>query len=203
MILEKENITLLIKDALSKAVSYESYRNIMETLVTNGKSTGEEQTDALANYTKLNHSRMRRWDKTFKIDNELAKKVEAVDQNIVFLVLTESWCGDAAQSMPIMNRIAELNPKISFKVILRDENLELMEQFKFNNTLSIPKLIIFDEATTKVLGDWGPRPSTPTKMVSDYKKEHGTLSPELKQDLQVWYNKDKGKEIAEEIVGLI
>ena len=203
MILEKENITLLIKDALSKAVSYESYRNTMETLVANGKSTGEEQTDALANYTKLNHSRMRRWDKTFKIDADLAKKIEEIDQNIVFLVLTESWCGDAAQSMPIMNRIAELNPKISFKVILRDENLELMEHFKFNNTLSIPKLIIFDEATTEVLGDWGPRPSTATKMVADYKKEHGTLSPELKQDLQVWYNKDKGKEIAKEIVGLI
>lgn len=203
MIAEKENVTQLINEALSKAVSYGSYRNTMEVLVAEGKSTGIEQTEDLANYTKLNHSRMRRWDRTFKIGNELAEKITALDRDIVFLVLTESWCGDAAQTMPVMNQIAELNPKISFKVVLRDENPELMEEFKYNGTLSIPRLIIFDKTTTEVLGNWGPRPSTATQMVIDYKKEHGNLSPELKQDLQLWYNKDKGKETAEEIVGLL
>lgn len=203
MIVEKENITQLITEALSKAISYESYRDLVEVLVAEEKSTGTEQTEALTNYTKLNHSRMRRWDKTFKIDDELAEKITALDRELVFLVLTESWCGDAAQTMPIMNRIAELNPKITFKVVLRDENMELMEQFKYNGTLSIPKLIIFDEVTTEVLGDWGPRPSTAAQMVIDYKKEHGKLSPELKQDLQVWYNKDKGRETAKEIVELL
>ena len=198
MILEKENTIQLIKDALPKAVNYESYRNTMETLVSNGKSTGKEQTDALANYTKLNHSRMRRWDKTFKIDADLAKRIEEIDQNIVFLVLTESWCGDAAQSMPIMNRIAELNPKISFKVILRDENLELMDQFLTNGGRSIPKLIARDENGNDLF-DWGPRPSHINTVYHDLRKNEVPYS-EISIELQKLYNKDKGVAIQNEIV---
>jgi hypothetical protein len=40
-------------------------------------------------------------------------------------------------------------------------------------------------------------------MVNSYKKEHGSLSPEFKQDLQVWYNKDKGVSVAEDLTKLL
>ena len=145
---------------------------------------------------------MNRLDKTVKLSEDTIEKANAFEGNITWLVLTESWCGDAAQTMPVMQKIADLNEGIDFKVVLRDENETLMDQFLTNGGRSIPKLIMIDNTTNEVLDTWGPRPSIATKMVEDYKAEHGKLTPEFKQDLQVWYNKDKGQNTAEDLVDL-
>ncbi len=182
----------LIQESLPRTLSYKEYRAKVSELAAEGKSTGPKQTEALANYTLLNDKRMRRFDKTLKIDAESTALISAIEKKITFLVLTESWCGDAAPTLPVMNKIADLNVNISLKILLRDENLELMGHFLTQGTLSIPKLIIIDEVTGEVLGDWGPRPSTATEMVQEFKESFGALTSEFKQDLQVWYNKDKG-----------
>jgi hypothetical protein len=85
----------------------------------------------------------------------------------------------------------------------RDKNPELINAFLTNGAQSIPKLIVLDNNTNRIIGEWGPRPSTATDMVNSYKKEHGSLSPEFKQDLQVWYNKDKGVSVAEDLTKLL
>ena len=131
------------------------------------------------------------------------KRIGKWEKPVLWLVLTESWCGDAAPSIPVMNKIAESAAKITFKVALRDENLELMDLFRTNGTLSIPKLIMLDEQRLKVLNSWGPRPTKATKMVEVYKKENGELTPEFKQDLQLWYNKDKGQNILDDLMELL
>lgn len=94
--------------------------------------------------------------------------------------------------MPVMNKIAESSAKIRFKVALRDENPEPMDLFRRNGTLSIPKLIMVDEQRMQVMNSWPPRPAKITKRVEAYKKENGELTHEFRQDLQLWYNKDKG-----------
>ncbi|RKR15093.1 thioredoxin-like protein [Maribacter vaceletii] len=200
--IEKETATL-IKEALDIAISYEEYRDLVASLAEEEKSTGTVQTEALSNYTVLNNRRMKRLDKTIKVNEVVLEKVKAYSKKITWLVLTESWCGDAAQTMPVMNKLAILNPNINLQVIQRDQNLELMNRFLVNGTLSIPKLIMLDSTTLEVLGEWGSRPTIATKMVEDYKKEHGTLTPEFKQDLQVWYNKDKGQNTIEDLVMLL
>ncbi len=201
-IIEKETTTL-IKEALDKAISYEEYRVLVASLAEEEKSTGENQTEALANYTVLNNRRMKRLDKTIKVEEAVIEKVKTYSKKITWLVLTESWCGDAAQTMPVMNKLATINPNINLQVIQRDQNLELMNRFLVNGTLSIPKLIMLENATLKVIGEWGSRPSIAAKMVEDYKKEHGALTPEFKQDLQVWYNKDKGQNTISDLVNLL
>lgn len=200
--IEKETTTL-IKEALEIAISYEEYRALVASLAEEEKSTGENQTEALANYTVLNNRRMKRLDKTIKVEEAVIEKVKAYSKKVTWLVLTESWCGDAAQTMPIMNKLAILNPNINFRIIQRDQNLQLMNRFLVHGTLSIPKLIMIDNDTLEVLGEWGSRPTIATKMVEDYKKEHGTLTPEFKQDLQVWYNKDKGQNTIQDLVKLL
>lgn len=182
----------LIQESLPRVISYKEYRAKVSQLAAEGKSTGPKQTEALTNYTVLNDRRMKRFDKTVKINEESTARILEIGKEITFLVLTESWCGDAAPTLPVMNKISELNPNISLKILLRDENLELMNHFLTQGTLSIPKLIIIDDATGNVLGDWGPRPSTATEMVHEFKETFGALTSEFKQDLQVWYNKDKG-----------
>ncbi|WP_299434062.1 thioredoxin family protein [uncultured Maribacter sp.] len=200
--IEKETTTL-IKEALDIAISYEEYRALVTSLAEEEKSTGTLQTEALTNYTVLNNRRMKRLDKTIKVNEAVIEKVKAYSKKVTWLVLTESWCGDAAQTMPIMNKLAILNPNINLQIIQRDQNLELMNRFLVNGTLSIPKLIMIDNDTLEVLGEWGSRPTIAAKMVEDYKKEHGTLTPEFKQDLQVWYNKDKGQNTIQDLVKLL
>ncbi len=193
----------LIKESLKTAISYKEYRELVSEHVQNGSSTGPIQTADLSQYTLLNDSRMRRLDKTTKVPMSILEKLEGFKKKVTWLVLTESWCGDAAQSMPVMNKMAEMASGIDFKVVLRDENPELMNAFLTNGGMSIPKLIAFDSETNQILGDWGPRPTYATQMVDLYKKEHGKLTPEFKQDLQVWYNKDKGQSIVEDLSGLL
>lgn len=193
----------LVQEGISKATSYQEYRRLVEHLVAQESNTGPEVTEALANYTMLNHKRMKRLDKTLKINPLLQETIKNYTGNVTWLVLTESWCGDAAQTMPMMQKFADLNDRIEFKVLLRDENLELMDEFLYNRGRSIPKLIAFDTDQNTIIGDWGPRPSEATLLVDNYKKAHGKLTPEFKQDLQIWYTKDKGQGTAEDLMKLL
>ena len=192
----------IIENSLQKAISYTGYRNLVRNLLTEGKSTGPEQSKDLTNYSTLNDRRMKRLDKTIKISKETIQEFQKVKQPQTWLVLTEGWCGDAAQNLPILDKIASDTANIDLKIVLRDENLDLMDLFLTNGGRSIPKLIALDK-DNNVLDLWGPRPTIATKMVLDYKEKNGALDPQFKQDLQVWYNKDKGKSVQEDFVNLV
>ncbi|WP_293298740.1 thioredoxin family protein [Allomuricauda sp.] len=201
-VLEKNRLEI-VREYLQKGMDYRTYSELVSELAKSGKTTGPVQSDALINYTKLGDRRMARWDKTFKISEDDQQKLSQLKGNLVFLALTESWCGDAAASLPIINKIAEANPNIDFKAVLRDESLDLMDAFLTNGARSIPKVIVFDADHNEIVGEWGPRPSIATQMVEDCKREHGKLTDEFKQELQVWYNKNKGENILEDILELL
>lgn len=193
----------IVQEALPNAVSYEDFRQLMDDHAAQETSTGPNQTEALTNYTMLNQRRMKRLDKTTKLQEEDIAKIKDFKGDVTWLVITESWCGDAAQTMPVMQKIAALSEGITLKVVQRDENLDLIDTFLYNGGRSIPKLVAIDNISGNVITDWGPRPSEATKMVDDYKAEHGKLTPEFKQDLQVWYNKDKGQNTVKDLVNLL
>jgi thiol-disulfide isomerase/thioredoxin len=184
-------------------MSYTEYRTLVSQLTEKNSTTGPEKTEALANYTALNDRRMRRWDKTVKISEDATTAIENSERKMTWLVLTESWCGDAAHIMPVINKVADLNNNIDYKVVLRDENEALMNQFLTNGGKSIPKLIMIDNKTNEVVNTFGPRPSVATQLVNDYKAEHGKLTPEFKENLQRWYNKDKGQSTIEDLINLL
>lgn len=193
----------LVQQGISMGMDYEKYRDLVHHLVEIEQTTGHIQTEANIHYTQLNDRRMKRWNKTFVIPEEIQQKIITLKSRLAFLAITESWCGDAAHSLPVVNRIAELNPNIDFKIVLRDEVPEIMDAFLTNNARSIPKVILWDKEKKTILGEWGPRPYVATKMVEAYKQEHGKLTPEFKQDLQVWYNKDKGEGVLRDILDLL
>lgn len=201
--LQNTDLKRIIDQSLNKAISYQAYRDLVEELVETKLNTGNNITEALVNYTMLNDRRMKRWDKTVKVSEVIKQEVSNLKINQTWLVITESWCGDAAHVMPVMNKVAELNSGIDFKVVLRDENDDLMNRFLTNGGKSIPKLIIIDNDSNEVLDSYGPRPSTATKLVTDYKAKHGSLTPEFKEDLQRWYNKDKGQTAIKDLVNIL
>jgi len=146
---------------------------------------------------------MKRWNKTLKISDEMTQSIVDFSGDVTWLVLTESWCGDAAHLLPIMNKVASLNSNISLRTVLRDENPELMNAYLTNGARSIPKLIMVDNNSGEVLGTYGPRPKILNKMVREYKELHGKLTAEFKEELQVWYNKDKGQTTITELVSFL
>ncbi|WP_196885769.1 thioredoxin family protein [Aureivirga sp. CE67] len=193
----------LLQDSIEKAISYEAYKDLVKNLLEQNKTTGPNQTEDLVNYTILNDRRMDRLDKTIKISEETESSLKDINKGQVWLVISEAWCGDAAQNLPILHKISQASDFIDFKVILRDENPQLMDAFLTNGARAIPKMILIDSETLEVINTWGPRPSEATQMVKDYKEKHGALDAEFKKDLQVWYNKNKGKNLQEDILKLM
>jgi len=191
-----------IEEGLQKAISYTSYRKLISDLIASGKSSGPIQSEDLLNYSMLNDRRMTRLDKTIQLSHETLLALKKNDKPITWLVLTEGWCGDAAQTLPVINKIADESDLITLKIIFRDEHEELMSHFLTNGGKSIPKLLVLN-SENDVLNTWGPRPNIATKMVQDYKNTHGQLDAAFKQELQVWYNKNKGVNIQENMVGLL
>jgi len=193
----------IIENSLKISLTYLEYRNLVSQLVSDESTTGNQKAENLVEYTLLNDRRMKRWDKTLKISNKIEEKIRNFKDKVTWLVITESWCGDAAHIIPVINKVAELNDNISFKTVLRDNNNDLMNLFLTNGSKSIPMLIMIDDKTGEVINNYGPRPTDVSKLVNDYKTEHGKLTPEFKQELQMWYNKDKGQNIIEDLTQLL
>ncbi len=191
----------LIKTSIDNAISYQEYSNLITKLVAEKRTTGNEQTEERIEYTKLNGSRMRRVNKAITLTNETIDVFKNVRKQ-TWLVLCESWCGDAAHTLPVLNKIAEISDHIDLKIVLRDDNLDLMNTFLTNGSQAIPKLIMVDESYC-LINVWGARSTTATQLVLDYKKEFGSIDAEFKKNLQIWYNNDKGISIISDLVKLV
>lgn len=193
----------IIEKSLLQSHSYTDYRNQIKALLNEGKSTGNEQSEALTHYSELNETRMNRLEKTIVIADENVQKLQRLQKEYIWLVISEGWCGDAAQILPVIHKMAELSEKIDLRIVFRDENDDLMNLFLTNGTKSIPKLIILDKNTLEVLGDFGPRPIGATQLILDYKKQYGLIDEKGKTDLQLWYLHDKGLSTQKEIMDLM
>lgn len=191
----------LIETSLKKSISYAEYKKITAQLVEEEKTSGPNQSESLVFYTKLNNQRMNRLDKTIKLTSEIVEKTESISCELSWLVLTETWCGDAAQILPVLNKIAETTEKINISLLFRDDNLELMDNFLTNGGRSIPKLIVLDKKTMEVKGAWGPRPKPAQDMFLVYKANKDSIPfQDFQKELQKWYLKDKALTIQEELL---
>ena len=193
----------MIKNSLPKAISYEGFEHLIDRLLLEGKTTGEDQSEFMVSLTKLNRQRMKRIDNTLEFTPEQLAPFKQITKGQLWLVISEAWCADGAQIVPVLEKIAQSNPLIDLKIVLRDENPDLMNQYLTNGGKAIPILIIADAQSLEVLHVWGPRPKVATQMVEAYKKEHGKLTPEFKEDLQKWYNQDKGQSILADLTELL
>ena len=183
-----------------RTFSYAEYIAFCESLVDQQLNSGPTQTEALANFTKLNLSRMKRVQKTLSIPAETLNGFEKISQGR-WIVITESWCGDAAQSVPVIAHLAELNSNIQCDIVLRDENPELIDAFLTNGGRSIPK-VLFINPDGEIKHVWGPRPQV---LQEAFVAEHKAGIPHEQSVLmlQDWYNNDKGATVAQEILALI
>jgi hypothetical protein len=181
---------------LQKGIGYNQYKQQMaEDLALNADKKIKE-------YIHLNQRRMSRVEKNFKISGELATQIKNLKHKTYWLILTEHWCGDASQTLPVFNALAEMsNGKIEMKLVYRDQNPALMDAYLTNETRSIPKLIQLDEHYN-VTAFWGPRPSVAQQLVKQLKANPATAAT-YANELHLWYAKDKQQSLAAEIAKLL
>ncbi len=187
---------------LEKSLTFEEYDRLIDQVVLEGKTTGAAQSDELAHYTKLNQFRMKRLAKTTKLNHDLLEIVRGLKVNWIWLILTEAWCGDAAQNIPTIDKIARENDGIKTRYLLRDENLELMDKYLTNGGRAIPKLICLDAKTFQEIGVWGSRPQA----ADDYFKKlkaKGLEKPEIIEKVQRWYIEDDTNSLQAEFAVLL
>lgn len=191
-----------MKNYIDKSMAYAEYIVLIDELLAEGKTTGLNQSEAMFNYGKLNRQRMKRLGNTVELNKSLAEKARKVERKMIWLILTEGWCGDAAQNIPIIEKIAHENSNIETRYLLRDENLELMDKYLTNNARSIPKLIALDAETLAEIGTWGPRPQAAMDYFLEM-RSGGMEKPQMMENLQRWYNLDKNQTIQTEFESLL
>lgn len=190
-------------ELIASGQNYPTYRKMVDDLLAAGKTTGENHSEAYLNYTSLGVTRMNRHDKTIQLSSELVELLNSVNEKWTWLVLVEAWCGDVGQNLPFLAKMAEQNENIDLRIILRDENPDVINAYLTNGGKSVPKMVCFRTEDMKELGTWGPRPAPAQAMVMEHKKNPQEPYLEFVKKVQLWYAHDKNQTIQEEFVKLI
>ena len=196
IVVDKTISKAVLKVYVDKGISYQQYKqNMAGDLALNADLKIKE-------YINLNQRRMHRVEKTYIPSAEIITQVSNLKHKTYWLILTEHWCGDASQTLPALNAIAELSEgKIEMKLVYRDRNDELMNAYLTNGTRSIPKLVQLDEHFN-VTGIWGPRPTVAQELVTELKSNAATAAT-YANELHLWYAKDKQQSLEKEIAQLL
>lgn len=196
---------------LATSQTYSSFRDEVDRLLANERTTGEDQREAMLAYTRQNVQRMNKWDKILTLTDDSQLRIQGIARPVKLLTIVEAWCGDVAQVLPVLNKIAEASSMVDLQILLRDEHPELMDQFLTNGSRAIPKVIILDKETNEVTGTWGPRPSEAQAMVMDMKQivetlpeaEHDDFRQKASEAMHAWYARDKGQRIQIEFLNAL
>lgn len=85
------------------------------------------------------------------IDPDDLQAFKALPQPLNVLALAEDWCGDVISNLPVLGRLAEESGKLNLRIFLRDQNLDLMDQYlKEGQFRSIPVFVFFDEGFNEI-----------------------------------------------------
>lgn len=199
----KESLLIKIK---SLGLSYQEYydltkteveKTVPENLTNDGKKRYEDK--------KLNLHRMTRIQKHYNVSEELKHLISQINAPQLWMIISETWCGDSAQNIPFIAKMVDLNPKLELKIIMRDANADIMDLYLTNGSRCIPKFIAFDENANELLR-WGPRPLEAQKLFDELKNK-GIEKEERLEKLHLWYGRNRGKnleyEIAEALSGVL
>lgn len=189
------------KELIEKAYTYHTFREMTDTVYAKGRVACEG--DSMSEYAQINVQRMMRLDKTVEIKSELKNEIAGISEKLIWLVIAEPWCGDVANNLPVIAKMAELNKNIDLRIVLRDKNPDLMNQYMTNGARAIPVLICFNASTMTELGKWGPRPAPAQNLAMELTSNPNITKEEKKKKIVLWYFDDKANTIQNEFLNLI
>jgi hypothetical protein len=145
---------------------------------------------------------MKRLNKTVEVPAQLTELMKQKANNWRWITITEPWCGDAAQCVPVIEKLALATGGIQTHYILRDEYPAIMDAYLTNGGRSIPKLICLDEKGAEVF-TWGPRPAVIQEVMNRLKADGVTEIATIVEAIQKAYNDDKQQGMYQEFVALL
>jgi hypothetical protein len=194
---------VLPAEQLATAYTYQAYRQLIDSLLAEGKTTGPEQSERLVEFTELNVQRMHRLDKTVRLQPALAAAAAGLRENYFWLIISEGWCGDAAQLVPVFEAVAAASQgHISTRYVLRDEHPALIDQYLTDGGRAIPKLLVLNPETLAEITQWGPRPAPARALVQRLKAE-GMPHDDFIRELHTWYTHDRTQATQNELLTLL
>jgi hypothetical protein len=183
--------------------SFHEFCEMMTELVEHNSCTGELSPEHISS-TKVNAFRINRIYNSIHVIPELKNEIRSLKENWDWVIISESWCGDGSQNVPIIAKIAAYSNNIRLRLILRDENPEIMSKHLTNGARAIPKLICINSLTNKEIGTWGPRPAVIAEKVVALKAEYPKmLKYDFEKNLHHWYAQDKGLSLQNEFIQLV
>ncbi len=147
-----------------------------------------EQEKRYLEYTRLNLQRIRKWQKIYQPEPSVGKIFRAISETILFLVISEDWCGDAAQVVPCLHQLVAENPRLHLRFLDRDTHPQIMDCFLTEGKRSIP-VIIGVRPDGSVLFRWGPRPK-PAETLYQHARSQQLPQQVILHRLHTWYAKD-------------
>ncbi|MEY3592339.1 MAG: hypothetical protein RLZZ38_1315 [Bacteroidota bacterium] len=195
-------MTAINSSVLAQAMSYGSYMTLTEQLVEEGRTSGPNQSEPYVYYTKLNFQRMKRLNKTIEVPARIIELLKEKAANWTWVIITEPWCGDAAQCVPVLEKIAQTNSFVKTAYLLRDEHPEVMDAYLTNGGRAIPKLICLDQDGKEVF-TWGPRPAVIQEVMNRLKAEGITEIATIVEEIQKAYNADHQAGVYEEMEAIL
>ncbi len=180
-------------------MTIDDYNQLFDDILSGAYEQAPYDQEAYLHYVKLNKSRTARWNKQGEIGPELRKVLESIDSPQKWVLITEPWCGDAANSVPFIAKMAKTNPLIELEIQLRDSAGSEIDDYLTNGGKSIPKLVVRDGAG-KDLFTWGPRPTEAQEMAMNHKTQTDRSKDEKYGELLQWYRQNNGQTIQNEIM---
>lgn len=178
-------------------MTWQAYRDQIDELLLQGKTTGADNSAAMLDYAKLNQARMRRLEGHAQLLPEVTADLQNLPKGLKILVIAEGWCGDAAQVCPPAMLLFQ-HLGIEHRYVLRDHDTTRIDQFLTNGGRSIPVFIALD-SQGNVLGEkWGPRPAALQELRSSWVAA-GLPFEQQAELLHGWYAKDKTAAVQQEL----
>jgi hypothetical protein len=194
---------VITPERLATAYTYATYRQLIDEVLAQGQTTGPQQSEELTAFTALNVQRMSRLDKTVKLLPELSAAAASLTGSYIGLVITEGWCGDAAQIVPVIEAVAQASAgHLRTAYVLRDDNLDLADEYLTNGSRSIPKLVVLRADTLTEVLHWGPRPAEAQALLLKLKAE-GMAHDDFIREIHAWYAHDRTQATQRELLALV
>jgi len=134
------------------------------------------------------------------LPEERVERARAIGGRWHLLAISEDWCGDAVNLLPVVARLVEAVPGLELRVLGRDDNPEVMDRYLTGGrSRSIPVVVILDEDFREV-GWWGPRP----REIQSWVLGHLDMpSGERYKQVRRWYARDRGRTTVDELLDLM
>jgi hypothetical protein len=152
----------------------------------------------MMHYLNYNHERQASVHAAYTVSEDLHDALDATHTPQTWMVLTEPWCGDSAFILPVIAEAAQAHPDIDLRILLRDDNLDLMDRFLTGGSRSIPKLAALDE-NGAVLFTWGPRPDAAQDRY-DALNADGKDKMAIVKALLDWYDEGGWQHVERELI---